>query len=233
MIRKILSVSFVNILMFNSLFSNHEQIYPKKELDEIYNYHCQVSYNINEHLPTLKMLSQECSSVMEIGVFNIFSTWGILKGLSDSGNTKLSYIGVDIRQPPIERLQIAQNLSHKLGINFNFWVMNDLDINEDLIEVDLLFIDSLHTYCHLISELEKFCDCAKKYIALHDTSAPWDFVDDNVYNGNYSEYSPYTDKTKRGLWPAVEDFLNNHPEWCLHARYYNNHGFTILRRIKG
>ena len=34
-----------------------------------------------------------------------------------------------------------------------------------------------------------------------------------------------------GLWPAVEDFLEKHPEWVLHERYTNNNGLTILKRV--
>lgn len=231
--KKCLFFSVLGLLLISSftLFGESEQEEASKQLYEIYNDHCQVPHNINQHLPTLKMLSQECSSVMEIGVFNIFTTWGILQGLAESEKPNRTYIGVDIQHPPIERFKLAQTLATQLGIGFNFWVANDLNIRMDHVEVDLLFIDSLHTYCHLTAELEKFSPHVKKYIAMHDTSPPWDFVDDNVYYGDYSEYPAHIDRNKRGLWPAVEDFLRNHPEWCLHARYYNNHGFTILRRI--
>jgi len=95
----------------------------------------------------------------------------------------------------------------------------------------LLFIDSLHTYCHLTYELEKFSPKVSKYIAMHDTS--WDpTIDDPAYYGDYSEYPPEYDRTKRGLWPAVVDFLKRHPEWTLHERRLNNYGFTILKRVQ-
>jgi hypothetical protein len=35
----------------------------------------------------------------------------------------------------------------------------------------------------------------------------------------------------RGLWPAVEEFLAEHPEWKIEKRYTNNNGLTILCRI--
>jgi hypothetical protein len=36
-----------------------------------------------------------------------------------------------------------------------------------------------------------------------------------------------------GLWPAIEEFLeNNRNEWTLLARYTNNNGLTILKRTK-
>jgi hypothetical protein len=100
----------------------------------------------------------------------------------------------------------------------------------DIEPTELLFIDSLHTYAHLTYELEKFSPKATKYIAMHDTSAPWGDTDDDEYHGDYSEYPPEIDRTKRGLWPAVLDFLNKHPEWTLKERRENSHGLTILQR---
>jgi len=36
----------------------------------------------------------------------------------------------------------------------------------------------------------------------------------------------------QGLWPAVTEFLADHQgEWQLHARYENNNGLTVLKRI--
>jgi hypothetical protein len=36
----------------------------------------------------------------------------------------------------------------------------------------------------------------------------------------------------QGLWPAVTEFLAEHErEWQLHARYENNNGLTVLKRI--
>jgi hypothetical protein len=102
----------------------------------------------------------------------------------------------------------------------------------DIPPVDMLFIDSLHTYCHLTCELEKFSPKVGKYIAMHDTSAPWGMMDDDQYHGDYSEYEPSFDRTKRGLWPAVVDFLGRHPEWSLYQRNLYSHGFTVLGRTE-
>ena len=33
-----------------------------------------------------------------------------------------------------------------------------------------------------------------------------------------------------GLWPAIEEFLKNNPEWVLHERFTNNNGLTILKK---
>ena len=80
-------------------------------------------------------------------------------------------------------------------------------------------------------ELETFSPKIRKYIAMHDTSAPWGDSDDDQYEDDYSEYPDHYDRNKRGLWPAIEDFLSTHPEWTLMERRFDYHGFTILKRI--
>lgn len=198
------------------------------ELTKTFHTYCTTPSDINEHLPILNQLASECTSVAEIGVRSIVSTWALLKGLSDTRGSNLSYLGIDLENPPMDILRKAQLLAKGCNIDFQFWKANDMDIN--LPAVDMLFIDSMHTYCHLTYELEKFSPQVRKYIAMHDTSAPWGDQDDNQYFGNYSEYPASIDRSKRGLWPAVEDFLNAHPEWCLSQRLFNNHGLTVLKR---
>jgi hypothetical protein len=68
-------------------------------------------------------------------------------------------------------------------------------------------------------ELELHHSKAKQYIVMHDTDAPWGFKNE-VDDG-----SP-----DRGLWPAIEEFLEEHKDWILHERYRNCHGLTILSR---
>ncbi len=202
----------------------------KQELERIYIAHSLEPSDINEHLPQLRQLASECSSAVEIGIRSMVSTWGILQGLAESESPSCSYIGIDLSLPPWYSLQRAKELAESQGISFQFWMGNDMTM--DLHPVDLLFIDSLHTYCHLTYELEKFSPKVRKYIAMHDTSAPWGLVDDDQYHGDYSEYDPSYDRTKRGLWPAVYDFLQRHPEWTLYKRLFNNHGFTVLKRVE-
>jgi hypothetical protein len=185
--------------------------------------------DINEHLFALRSLARQCSSVAEIGLRSMVSTWGILQGLSENGSSCRLYFGIDLSPPPFHILRFAQQLAEGNGIAFHFLQGNDMYM--DIPPTDMLFIDSLHTYCHLTYELETFSPQVSKYIAMHDTSAPWGEVDDCTYWGDYSEYPAEYNREKRGLWPAVEDFLQRHPEWSLYQRSFNNHGFTILKRV--
>ncbi len=199
-------------------------------LDQQYAQHCKERSDINEHLPVLRQLSSECSSVIEIGVRNVVSTWGILIGLTDSPHHPKSYLGIDLNYPPENKYRLAQALAEQNQISFKFWKGNDLDAEVE--PADMIFIDTLHTYCQLTVELEKFASKANKYITMHDTSAPWGDQDDTEYRGDCSEYPAYVDRTKRGLWPAVVDFLARPPEWELKERRFNNHGFTTLMRVQ-
>jgi len=230
---KIFSHSLILCLsLFFSIFSHPvfgEDLKAQRELKAQYEYSWQTPSDINEHLPLLRQLASECSSVVEVGMREMVSSWGLLMGLSESPYENRSYLGFDLEYPPLKTLQLAQKLAQRNGIAFHFSQKNDMIV--DVIEADLLFIDSLHTYCHLTYELEKFSSTINKYIALHDTSEPWGDQDDTEYHGDYSEYPADINRTKRGLWLAVEDFLDRHPEWILEARHVNNHGFTILKRV--
>lgn len=199
------------------------------ELQKMYELRHNQPSDINEHLPVLRDLATDCKSVVEIGLRDLVSTWAVLHGLSaNSDAASRTYVGIDIETPPSNQLALAERLSIENGISFKFVKGNDMIV--DIEPADMLFIDSLHTYCHLTYELEKFSQKINKYIALHDTSEPWGNRDDSAYHGDYSEYPATIARTKRGLWPAVVDFLSRHPEWSLQERHLNNHGLTVLKR---
>lgn len=200
----------------------------REELNDLYEQHASTPSDINEHVPVLRKLAKECSSVVEIGIRSMVSTWGIILGLSENSGKDRFYLGLDLQKPPLEKLYLIKRLSEDNGIAFQFLAANDMQT--DIPQTDMLFIDSMHTYCHLTYELNKFAPKVNKYITLHDTSPPWGYKDDAEYSGNYSEYPAEINRAKRGLWPAVEDFLASHPDWKLIERRFNNHGFTILKK---
>ncbi len=239
------------VLSFSSLCALEPDAHSFLEIEKNYHHKLFEKSDINEHIPHLRRLAGECASVIEIGLRSMNSTWGIMMGLAENTRPCRSYLGIDIDAPPTALLQQVKSLAEAQEISFDFWKVSDLQI--DIPETDLLFIDSLHTYMHLTYELEKFSSCVRKYIAIHDTSWPWG-TDDDPYYGKVitrleelfgrtgldraparqgikdSDYPKWISRKKTGLWTAVTDFLSRHPEWSLHHRYLNNHGFTILRR---
>jgi hypothetical protein len=84
----------------------------------------------------------------------------------------------------------------------------------DIEETDLLFIDTLHTYDQLTTELARHAAKVRRWIVLHDTT---------TFATQGQESDP------RGLWPAVEEFLTE-GTFVLKERRENNNGLTILER---
>lgn len=178
---------------------------------ENYFRYCGMRSDINEHLPTLKKYTEECETVVEMGVRGILSTWAFL-----AGNPK-KMISYDIAPPSNWDGDINEvyDAVKETDIQFEFILQDVLTV--ELEPVDLLFIDTWHVYKQLIQELNLHHSKVKKYIILHDTTS-------FEMKGESAGFA--------GLWPAVIEFLSNHPEWEIHERYTNNNGLTILGRVK-
>jgi hypothetical protein len=51
-------------------------------------------------------------------------------------------------------------------------------------------------------------------------------IEKEIRESGFSE-----EEIRKGLWPAVEEFLIDHPEWRLKERFTNNNGLTVLERV--
>lgn len=168
-----------------------------------------------EHFPTLRELASECGSVVELGVRGGCSAYALAAGLEKSRSEDKWMVYVDIHPCQNEELE---KLCKEAKIAIEFHLADSRYI--DLPECDLLFIDTLHTYGQLKTELELHNSKAKKYIVCHDTDAPWGMKNET------DDGSP-----DKGLWPAIQEFLADHKEqWRLLVRYRNCHGLTVLAR---
>lgn len=187
-------------------------------IEQFFEYEKNRRSDINEHLETIKRYSQECQHITEMGVRNVVSTWAFL-----SGNPK-TYVGVDILPCPIEK---AEQLAKERGIDFSFVQADTLDPKFSIEQTDLLFIDTWHIYRQLVQELRIHGNKARKYIILHDTTS---FGEED--EGHWEEYSKLAGQAgeKRGLWPAIMEFLEDNPHWGLLERHTHNNGLTILAR---
>ena len=100
---------------------------------------------------------------------------------------------------------------------------------------DLTFIDTWHVYGQLKRELDKFSKITNKYIIMHDTTVDEWYGETIRLNMNSEKQSLESgfpkEEINKGLWPAVEEFLQSNPNWVLHERYINNNGLTILKKI--
>ena len=69
---------------------------------------------------------------------------------------------------------------------------------------------------------------------MHDTTID-EYIGESLRMGwNISEQSETTgipvEEIKKGLQPAIEEFLLENKEWVLKERYLNNNGLTILEK---
>jgi hypothetical protein len=183
--------------------------------------------DINEHIPIILKYGSECDHITEMGVRSILSTWGWL------ASAPKKIISYDLEDPSIwgGDIQDVYDTAKAYGLDFTFIKADVLGI--EIEETDLLFLDTLHVYNQLKSELELHSHKVKKYICFHDTTS-YEFRDE-VNIEHQPDYSKIlnTVSQKTGLWPAIEEFLNqNQNVWVLKERFTNNNGFTIIERIK-
>ena len=202
-------------------------------LVKTYNEKCNKHSDINEHLPTLRKYAKECESVLELGVRGIVSTWAFTMGLMEN-NKNIRHIFLN----DLNKCDISNYLSTTKDLNIDVsyeWIDDlKLEINK---EYDLTFIDTWHVYGQLKRELDKFSKCTRKYIIMHDTTVDEIYGETIRCMGGISTAKAQSkstgipvDEIMKGLWPAVEEFLDSHEEWKLKERFTNNNGLTILER---
>jgi hypothetical protein len=183
-----------------------------------YEYWCRRTTDINEHLPILKRYAEKCYHITEFGVRNVVSTWAFLAA-----------------QPKVLR---SYDIEWNDNINEAYYLMGQTDFKfqtADVLKIeieptDLLFIDTLHIYSQLKKELQLHADKVSKYLIFHDTITyalkpePREYVTGealcNYINGD------------KGIWAAIDEFMQQNNKWRLHEQFSNNNGLTILRNIK-
>jgi len=180
--------------------------------------------DINEHLPTLRSYASRCDHVTEMGVRFATSTHALLIAKPKK------VVSIDLNYHFFKSYEKSINdFAFVCETSFQFIESDVLKI--DIEQTDLLFIDTLHTYHQLLSELNRHEKNVNKWIILHDT-VTFGYTDEEFYqNGKISEIISSTKKEKVGLKPAVEDFLKNNTNWKIEKEYTNNNGLTILKRI--
>ena len=203
---------------------------PLKYLNIKFNILVKTESDINQHLQVLSNYAEKCESIFETGVRGVISSWALLKGLNSSKSESKYFLMNDIEECDVSEIN---QISSKLGVKIEWiWKNNlDLDLNR---KFDLIFIDTWHVYGQLKRELEKFSLISKKYIILHDTTLDG-VIGETTRNGwdarKQSIESGYTvEEIKKGLWPAVVEFLENNSDWVLLEKFTHNNGLTILGR---
>lgn len=187
--------------------------------------------DVNEHLPTLSKYASECESVFETGVRGCISSWALAHGLLNNKSDTRTLFMNDIDECNIQELL---NVTKNLPIHMKYEWKNNLELQFND-TYDLTFIDTWHVYGQLKRELAKFSSITNKYIIMHDTTVDeWrgETIRCNLNAQYQSQLTGFPlDEINKGLWPAIQEFLEMNPSWVLHERFTNNNGLTILRRV--
>lgn len=186
--------------------------------------------DVNEHVDTLREYASRSSSVAEFGVRGGVSTYGLIYGLTQSVAEHKKYVGVDLNYCDITNVMSKHAKEH--GIEYEF-IQHD-SATVDIPQVDTLYIDSWHVYGHLKRELNNNHSKVNRWIIMHDTTVDAE-LGESIRNGwNTLEQSQKTgypeEEIRKGLWPAVVEFLEQNPQWKLLERRTNCNGLTILER---
>ena len=186
--------------------------------------------DIHEHVTILAEYARMCESVVECVMTNMTGSWGLAYGLAHNGLPRKLLTCVDLNYS--SEMNILRDVCIGTEIEFRFIQGNNIKL--ELPERDLLFIDTWHVYGHMRRELALHADKTKKYIIMHDTTVDatvgesvrmgYD-IKRQVLESGYAE-----EEVRMGIWPAVEEFLDSHPEWSLEHRYDHCNGLTILVR---
>lgn len=170
-----------------------------------YNWACVQPSHIHQHLPILKSLADQCSSVTEFGVSKGLSSRAFL--VSNAAAIKMFDLVLDHTVAELVQFSIA----HGRQVLYQSADTTKLEPQH----TDLLFIDTLHNYVQLQSELARHGALVDKFIVLHDTQTFGTI--DETHNGP-------------GLIPAMLEWLAINPSWRVVYHTSLNNGLTVLGR---
>ena len=161
--------------------------------------------DINEHVEILFRYASVCNSVTEFGTRFGVSTAAFL--FAEPEELRCYDL---VRQHQVDVLMSA---SKQTRTKMSFNSSNVLEA--EIMETDLLFIDTWHSYNQMRAELKLHGHKAKKYLIFHDTET---FGTEGQTPG------------EKGIWPAIAEYCRAHQEWRLVYHSKINNGLSILAR---
>jgi hypothetical protein len=138
----------------------------------------------------------------------------------------------DIKQS--SNIEEVEDLADQNGVFFYFHLNDDLEV--DIAETDLLFIDTYHSYKQLKAELARHGNKVRKWILLHDTTLFGEEGMDSLIVGEKGMESLRLsegglDFIPRGLNHAIQEFLRVNTKWRLKEKIESPWGLTILEKL--
>ena len=216
----------MRIVLPSEIYSVHRM----SLIQTVYEKKCAHPSDINEHLPTLRQYASDCTHVTECGVRGAVSCYALADGIRGKNDARIVLVDLD----ECEAIEYFVDCCDDEKIRATFHKESDLTCPIE--DTELLFIDTWHVYGHLKRELARWHSHVQKYIILHDTTVDGEYGESLRVGWNILEQSKATgipvEEIAKGLWPAVEEFLKEHPEWSLKDRFTNNNGLTVLVRTR-
>ena len=162
--------------------------------------------DINEHLPMLYFLAQQCDHVTEFGVRTGASTLAFLHALQGRRATLRSY---DIN----DQFGVHKTMAPHTTADWTFSICSTLAISP-IEPTDLLFVDTLHRYDQVRQELALHGDAVRRWIVFHDTET----------------FGVTGDDGGEGINRAIDEWLASRPEYRIVYRTHRNNGLTVIER---
>lgn len=158
-----------------------------------------IAWDISGHMDVLLKYGRECKTIVEFGTCRGTSTlcWILSKP------TKI--ICIDIDHQPLYAWDIIKEFIVDFSIDLRIVTGDSRTYNIEE-TTELLFIDTIHEYNFLLTELRSSGNKATKYLIFHDTV-----------------FSP-------GCYQAVEVWCKENSHWKIKEHFTHNHGLTICER---
>lgn len=193
--------------------------------------------DIHEHIMRLYEMAKQCTRIIDAGFNFSFGSWPLIKGLIDNeedSSERLLYTSYGamgkFRASGTGVPEETQEIMSRLGVKYV--ALTD----ENMPLVDMVFIAGWHCYPQVKLELEQYSACTGKWLVIHCTSTDAEFSESLRCGHNIparARASGFSEEEiKKGIWPAITEFLQEHPDWCLEERLLHNNGLTILSRVK-
>ena len=141
-----------------------------QDLEQKVNQIHKVPSDINQHIPVIVQLAQECDHITEMGVRTVVSTWAWLAGAPKDG-----LISYDLYNPKYwlgennDPIKDVADTAEAYGIKFKFVEADVCKI--EIEETDLLFIDTWHTW-----ELQKRYEHNNGFTIIKRKLPPFEYI---------------------------------------------------------
>lgn len=201
---------------FYKLINEHSCLYFKKPSNYLEQLMVERT-SMHEHLPTLYMLTIEFNlkNILELGTQFGNSTIVLLLAAKEI-NGKVATVDVD---PCLDARDKIKNLQLDKWCTF---VQND-DLNVEWNEpIDHLFIDSNHSYNHVLEQLQKYEPFVKPggFITMHDI-VMHEFLPDGTPTQKINDIN--------SVLRAINDYIKNRNDLRFY-KYFNCNGLGVIRK---